>query len=58
MNDKHEQLIADYLAGNLDDTGKTKVEELIASGEIDFMEFRELDSRSRQRNELEVLCHA
>lgn len=43
MNEKHEKLIADYLAGNLDDTGKTKVEELIASGEIDFMEFRELE---------------
>lgn len=43
MNDKHEQLIADYLAGSLDDAGKTKVEELIASGEIDFMEFRELE---------------
>jgi hypothetical protein len=43
MNDKHEQLIADYLSGSLDETGKTKVEELIASGEIDFMEFRELE---------------
>ncbi|MEQ8524491.1 hypothetical protein [Gracilimonas sp.] len=43
MNEQHQQLIADYLAGNLDDTGKTKVEELIASGEIDFMEFRELE---------------
>lgn len=43
MNEQHEQLIADYLAGNLDDAGKTKVEELIASGEIDFMEFRELE---------------
>jgi len=43
MNEQHEQLIADYLAGSLDDAGKTKVEELIASGEIDFMEFRELE---------------
>ena len=43
MNEKHEQLIADYLTGDLDDAGKTKVEELIASGEIDFMEFRDLE---------------
>jgi hypothetical protein len=43
MIEQHEQLIADYLAGALDDAGKTKVEELIASGEIDLMEFRELE---------------
>lgn len=43
MNEQHEQLIADYLAGNLDDAGKTQVEELIANGTIDFMEFRELE---------------
>lgn len=43
MNEKHEQLIADYLAGNLNDAGKSQVEELIANGEIDFMEFRELE---------------
>ena len=43
MNEQHEQLIADYLAGNLDNAGKNKVEELIAGGEIDFMEFRELE---------------
>lgn len=43
MNEQHEQLIADYLAGNLDDAGKTKVEVLIANGTIDFMEFRELE---------------
>ncbi|MEX0844717.1 MAG: hypothetical protein WD022_05525 [Balneolaceae bacterium] len=43
MNEKYEKLIADYLSGDLDTEGKAKVEELIASGEIDFMEFRELE---------------
>ncbi|WP_020402443.1 HEAT repeat domain-containing protein [Gracilimonas tropica] len=43
MNEKHEQLIADYLSGELDDVGKTRLEELIASGEIDFMEFLEVE---------------
>lgn len=44
MNEKYEQLIAEYLSGELDDDGKTKVEELIATGEIDFMDFRELET--------------
>lgn len=44
MNEKYEQLIADYLSGELDVEGKSKVEELIATGEIDFMEFRELEA--------------
>jgi|AntRauTorckE6833_2_1112554.scaffolds.fasta_scaffold03681_2 hypothetical protein len=43
MNEKYEQLIADYLTGNLDQAGKDRVEKLIASSEIDFMEFRELE---------------
>lgn len=43
MNEKHEQLIADYLAGNLDKTGKDKIEELLASGEIDLIEFRAVE---------------
>lgn len=43
MNEKHEQLIADYLSGDLGAEGKSKVEELIAAGDIDFMEFRELE---------------
>ncbi|MEX0722523.1 MAG: hypothetical protein WD053_01530 [Gracilimonas sp.] len=43
MNEKYELLIADYLSGSLDAEGKDKVEKLIASGEIDFMEFRELE---------------
>lgn len=44
MNEKYEQLIAEYLSGELDAEGKSKVEELIATGEIDFMEFRELEA--------------
>lgn len=43
MNEKYEQLIADYLAGNLDETGRKEIEERIAAGEIDFMEFREVE---------------
>jgi len=43
MNEQYEQLIADYLAGNLDQMGKERVEELISTGEIDFMEFREIE---------------
>ncbi|MCH2449746.1 MAG: hypothetical protein MK198_06315 [Gracilimonas sp.] len=44
MNKKYEQLLAEYLSGELDAEGKSKVEELIATGEIDFMEFRELET--------------
>ncbi|SMO54345.1 hypothetical protein [Gracilimonas mengyeensis] len=44
MDKNYEQLIADYLAGNLDKEQKVRVEELIASGEIDFVEFRELET--------------
>ncbi len=44
MNKKYEQLIAEYLSGELDAEGKSRVEELIATGEIDFMEFRELET--------------
>jgi hypothetical protein len=43
MNEQNEQLIIDYLSGDLDDAGKTHLEEMIASGEIDFMEFREVE---------------
>lgn len=43
MNEKHEKLIADYLSGELDAAGKNEVEELIADGIIDFMEFRSLE---------------
>jgi hypothetical protein len=44
MNKKYEQLLAEYLSGELDAKGKSRVEELIATGEIDFMEFRELET--------------
>ncbi|MDR9418160.1 HEAT repeat domain-containing protein [Gracilimonas sp.] len=43
MNKNYEQLIADYISGNLEQAGKNRVEELIANGEIDFTEFRELE---------------
>ncbi len=43
MNENYEQLIADYLKGNLDQEGKNKVEELLASGEIDFIDFRAME---------------
>lgn len=54
MNEQYEQLIADYLTGNLDTAGKTKVEELIASGEIEFMEFRELEKLHEELGHLPV----
>lgn len=44
MNEKYEELIAEYLSGELDVEGKSKVEELIANGEIDFMEFRVIET--------------
>ncbi|MDZ7756352.1 hypothetical protein [Rhodohalobacter sp.] len=44
MNEKYEQLIAEYLAGELDNEGKKKLEVLIAEGKIDFAEFREVEA--------------
>lgn len=43
MSEKNQQLIADYLQGTLDEAGKKKVEELIASGDIDFIDFRAME---------------
>lgn len=43
MNEEYEHLIADYLAGELDNEGKEKLESLIAEGRIDFIEFREVE---------------
>lgn len=43
MNENYEQLIADYLKGNLDQAGKEQVEQLIAKGEIDFIDFRAIE---------------
>lgn len=44
MNKKYEQLIADYLAGELDAAGKEELELLLAEGKIDFMEFRSIEA--------------
>ncbi|WP_018127686.1 hypothetical protein [Balneola vulgaris] len=43
MNESYELLIADYLAGNLDEDGKTKVEQLIAEGKIDLIDFKAME---------------
>jgi hypothetical protein len=43
MNENYEQLIADYLQGNLDEEGRKQVDELIASGKIDFIDFRAME---------------
>lgn len=43
MSEKNEKLIADYLEGTLDDQGKKEVEELIAKGDIDFIDFRAVE---------------
>ncbi len=40
MNEKYEQLIADYLEGTLDEASSTELEQLIEKGEIDFIDFR------------------
>lgn len=54
MNDKYEQLIAEYLAGELDIEGKKKLEVLIAEGKIDFVEFREVEEIHEGLNDLSV----
>lgn len=43
MSEKYEKLIADYLEGTLDEQGRKEVEELIASGDIDFIDFRAIE---------------
>lgn len=43
MDERYEKLLAEYLSGELDIAGQQKVEELIANGTIDFMEFRALE---------------
>ncbi len=43
MNKKYEQLIAEYLEGSLDEASRLQVEELIARGEIDLIEFRAME---------------
>lgn len=43
MSEKNEKLIADYLKGNLGEEDKLKVEELLAKGDIDFIDFRAME---------------
>jgi len=54
MNKKYEQLIADYLAGELDESGKNELEALIADGKIDFMEFRAIEATYEGLDDLSV----
>jgi len=43
MNEKYEQLIADYLQGTLDEENSKELEALIEKGEIDFIDFRAVE---------------
>ncbi|MEO9886439.1 MAG: hypothetical protein ABJR05_03865 [Balneola sp.] len=52
MNEKYEELIADYLNGELDEQDKAKVEALIASGEIDRIDFKAME---QLHDELELV---
>lgn len=53
MNEKYEQLVADYLAGSLDEEGKLRVEQLIANGEIELIEFKAIE---QLHDELDVIA--
>lgn len=52
MNEKYEELIAGYINGELSETEQTKVEELIASGEIDMIDFKAME---QLYNELDMV---
>ncbi|RNC85748.1 MAG: HEAT repeat domain-containing protein [Balneola sp.] len=52
MNEKYEQLIADYLSGNLDDAAKAELQELLTKGTIDFIDFRAME---QLHDELEMV---
>lgn len=52
MNEQYEELIAGYLSGELDDNEKLKVEQLIASGEIDMIDFKAME---QLHDELEMV---
>jgi len=52
MNEKYEELIAEYLNGELDEQEIAKVEALIASGEIDMIDFKAME---QLHNELEMI---
>ena len=43
MNKKHEELLADYLTGSVTPEQKLELEHLLASGEIDALEFRAIE---------------
>ena len=52
MNEKYEQLIADYLQGTLDEASSKELELLIEKGEIDFIDFRAYE---QLHNDLELV---
>jgi hypothetical protein len=52
MNEKYEELIADYLNGELDEQEKARVEALIAGGEIDMIDFKAME---QLHSELEMV---
>lgn len=52
MNEKHEQLIAEYLQGTLDEAARKNLEQLIEAGEIDFIDFKALE---QLHEELEIV---
>lgn len=54
MDEKNEQLIADYLQGTLDEKGKREVEELIAKGDIDFIDFRAVEQLHDELDMIQV----
>lgn len=53
MNEKYEQLIAGYLAGDLDEQSSKELEQLIENGEIDFIDFRAFE---QLHEELEIVA--
>ncbi|MFV1884504.1 MAG: hypothetical protein ACMZ7B_08455 [Balneola sp.] len=54
MSEKNQQLIADYLQGILDEAGKKQVEELIARGDIDFIDFRAMEQLHDELDMIQV----
>ncbi|GAB5408460.1 MAG: hypothetical protein BalsKO_08250 [Balneolaceae bacterium] len=54
MSEKNEKLIADYLEGTLDEQGKKEVEELIAKGDIDFIDFRAVEQLHDELDMIQV----
>jgi len=52
MNKKYEELIAEYLNGELDEQETARVEALIANGEIDMIDFKAME---QLHNELEMV---